>query len=42
MLYARLKNTEKAQEEMRIVERLKSQGKEAEDESGALAPPAPR
>lgn len=42
MLYARLKNPEKAQEEMRIVERLKSQGKEPLDDSGSLAPPAPR
>ena len=42
MLYARLKNPEKAQEEMRIVERLKSQGKEPQDDSGLLAPPAPR
>lgn len=42
MLYARLKNPERAQAEMRIVERLKSEGKAQTDENDILAPASPK
>jgi Tfp pilus assembly protein PilF len=43
LLYARLKQPERAREEMQIVERLKSEGKAREDgESDTVAPPPPR
>jgi cellulose synthase operon protein C len=41
MLYARLKDPERAQEEMKIVERLKNRSEQA-TESDLLAPPSPR
>jgi len=42
LLYARQGQPERAREEMRIVERLKNQGKELTDEMDEVAPPRPR
>ncbi len=42
MLYARLKEPERARAEMQIVERLKSEGKTQADEGVGAAPPPPR
>ena len=39
VLYARLNNTERAREEMRLVEKLRGEGKALGDETEAVAPP---
>ena len=42
ILYARLKDPQRAQEEMRIIEKLKSEGKTEENETDTLAPAKPQ